>query len=33
MILVATGWTYHELMTTPRPIVDEVVRLIGERQS
>jgi hypothetical protein len=31
MILVHTGWSYHDLMTTPGPIVDEVIRLISER--
>jgi len=31
MILVGTGWSYHELMTTPGPVVDEVIRLLGER--
>jgi len=31
MILVATGWSYHDLLMTPAPVVDEVIRLLGER--
>lgn len=31
MILVATGWSYHDLLMTPGPIVDEVMRQLAER--
>ena len=31
MILLATQWSYADLMTTPGPVVDAVVRLLSER--
>jgi hypothetical protein len=32
MILLATGWTYADLMETPQGVVSAVVREIAERQ-
>lgn len=31
MILIATGWSYPDLLATPADIVAAVVRLIAER--
>jgi hypothetical protein len=31
LILVATGWSYAELMETPAEVVDAVARLLAER--
>lgn len=31
MILLATGWSYRDLMMTPPEVVVEVARLLAER--
>lgn len=31
MMLVATGWSYADLMTTPADVVAAVARLLAER--